>query len=91
MKDKLLFRKALTIWFNHKELVPTKNSDIQFSDEIKHHLEKQIKFTEKMNISSYPKCFVNGLELPSVYTIKDISYMIHDEEIWTCLNKSRSK
>ena len=91
MKDKLLFLKALTIWFNHKELVPTKNSDIQFSDEIKHHLEKQIKFTEKMNISSYPKCFVNDLELPSVYTIKDISYMIHDEEIWTCLNKSRLK
>lgn len=44
-------------------------------------------FTNEMKINSYPKCFINGLELPSVYTTKDIFYMIHDEEIWTSLNK----
>lgn len=87
MKDKLLFLKALNKWFIHKELVPVKDKTMLFSDEIKHHLEKQILFTDEMKINSYPKCFINGLELPSVYTIKDIFYMIHDEEIWKNLNK----
>lgn len=87
MKDKLLFLNALNRWFIHKELIPTEDSNILFSDETEHHLEKQILFTRKMNINSYPKCFINGLELPSVYTIKDIFYMVHDEEIWKNLIK----
>lgn len=87
MKDKLLFLNALNRWFIHKELIPTEDSNILFSDETEHHLEKQILFTREMNINSYPKCFINGLELPSVYTIKDIFYMVHDENIWKNLIK----
>lgn len=82
MKDKLLFLKALKKWFIHKEFIPVNEKSIQFSNEIEHQLKKQIQFTCDMKINSYPKCFINGLELPATYTLKDIYFMINDVEIW---------
>ena len=82
MKDKLLFLRALEKWFIHKELVPVEEKSIKNFYEIEHHLKKQMMFSHEMNINSYPKCFINGLELPTTYTLKDIFYMIDDTEIW---------
>lgn len=88
--DKTLFLKALKEWFIHKKLLLIKNKDIQFPEQVRRNLKEQSKFTKETGITSYPKCFINGLELPSVYTIKDIFYMIYDEESWEILNKTRN-
>lgn len=88
--DKTLFIKALKEWFIHKRLLPIKTKDKQIPEQVRRNLEKQSRFTNEIGITSYPKIFINGLELPSVYTIKDIFYMIYDEESWKMLNKTRN-
>lgn len=90
-KDKQKFLESLKCWFIDKKLLSINTTDKLIYDDVGDNSEKQSRFTKKMGIKSYPTCFINGLEIPSDYTIKDIYYMIDDEESWTILRKIANK
>ncbi len=46
--------------------------------EIKHSFEKEIRY---MNISRFPRIILNGGLLPTIYTVKDIEFILLDNNI----------
>ena len=44
--------------------------------------EKQIQYSQDMQIKTYPSVFLNNCLLPKEYSLKDLSFMLHDKEIW---------
>ena len=45
-------------------------------------LENKFKYSQDMQIKTYPSVFLNNCLLPKEYSLKDLSFMLHDKEIW---------
>lgn len=90
-QDKSLFLKALEEWFLYQNLLTIKTKNMPFLDEVKNDLAKQISFTDELGIRTYPYFFINGRELPSVYTVNDLFFMINNDGLETNFKNNNDK
>lgn len=79
--DKVAVESALHYWYNSLdkdyELLATKfpliNDDLE---KVSFKIEEMNKWCKQMKIAITPTFFVNGYQLPEIYNVKDINYLL---------------
>ena len=82
-EDKQKFMLAIKKWYKyHKTSLFATQSNNRLPIGSIDILEKQIQYSQDMQIKTYPSVFLNNCLLPKEYSLKDLSFMLHDKEIW---------
>lgn len=75
--DSEITEQALTEWYTQKSFTQwTKKYPVTVNENIMQKLEKQLEWCFMAGVKATPTILVNGFELPAIYQINDLKYLL---------------